>query len=139
MGKVTDCQLMDLVKIVDARGNLTFIEGGKHIPFEIKRIYYLYDLPTETHRGGHAHKELFQLLICMSGSLEVLLDDGFEKKRIRMSRPDVGLYITPGIWRELEGFSSNSVCLVLASEVYDESDYCRDYQEFILAVSKGSL
>ena len=136
MNKLDNCKLIDLEKVADARGNLTFIEGNKHIPFEIKRIYYLYDIPAMAHRGGHAHKKLSQIMICMAGSFDVLLDDGFDKKTFHMDRPDVGLYIGPGIWRELENFSSSSVCLVLASDFYDEEDYYRDYQEFLRSVRK---
>lgn len=138
MASVADCKIIDLPKITDARGDLTFIESRNHIPFDIKRIYYLYDLPTVTSRGGHAHKELFQLLICMSGSFDVLLDDGFEKKHMHLNRPDRGLYIVPGIWRELDNFSSNSVCLVLASDFYRENDYYRKYEDFLTAVRGNS-
>jgi dTDP-4-dehydrorhamnose 3,5-epimerase-like enzyme len=122
-----------LPKITDPRGNLTFIEGGRHIPFEIRRVYYLYDVPGGAERGGHAHKELSQLIIAMSGSFDVLLDDGREKKRVHLNRSYNGLYICPMIWRELDNFSSGAVCMVLASNLYDEADYYRDYQDFISA------
>jgi dTDP-4-dehydrorhamnose 3,5-epimerase-like enzyme len=125
------CRLFDLPKIQDSRGNLTFVEGGNQIPFSIKRVYYLYDVPGGSERGGHAHKDLQQLIIAMSGSFDVVLDDGKEKKRIHLNRSYQGLYVCPMIWRELDNFSSGSVCMVLASNLYDESDYYRDYNEFM--------
>ncbi|BAY23078.1 hypothetical protein NIES2100_28420 [Calothrix sp. NIES-2100] len=128
---IDKCKIIELPKIKDPRGNLTFVEGGKHIPFEIQRVYYLYDVPGGAERGGHAHKELQQLIIAMSGSFDVLLDDGTEKKRFYLNRSYYGLYICPMIWRELDNFSSGSVCMVLASNLYDEADYYRDYQEFL--------
>jgi dTDP-4-dehydrorhamnose 3,5-epimerase-like enzyme len=128
--------LIELPKIVDPRGNLSFIEGGRHVPFEIRRVYYLYDVPGGEARGGHAHRELNQLLIAASGSFTVVLDDGHGQQRITLNRPDRGLRITPGIWRELEDFSSGAVCLVLASHPYDEADYIRDYEEFLKAVKR---
>lgn len=130
---VEDCKIVDLPKIVDSRGNLTFIEGGNHVPFEIQRVYYLYDVPGGAERGGHAHKELHQLIIAMSGSFDVVIDDGKDKKRIHLNRSYNGLYVCPMIWRELDNFSSGSVCMVLASNKYDESDYFRDYPEFMRA------
>lgn len=129
------CVLVDLPKISDPRGNLTFIEAGRHIPFDIKRVYYLYDVPGGAERGGHAHKALHQLIIAMSGSFDVVLDDGSNKKRIHLNRSYNGLYICPMIWRELDNFSSGSVCMVLASNSYDEDDYFRDYADFIEASS----
>lgn len=129
------CVLVDLPKISDPRGNLTFIEAGRHIPFDIKRVYYLYDVPGGAERGGHAHKALHQLIIAMSGSFDVVLDDGSDKKRIHLNRSYNGLYICPMIWRELDNFSSGSVCMVLASNSYDEDDYFRDYADFIEASS----
>ena len=130
------CRIIDLPKISDPRGNLTFIEGGNHIPFNIMRVYYLYDVPGGAERGGHAHKGLQQLIIAMSGSFDVVLDDGREKKRIHLNRSYNGLYVCPMIWRELDNFSSGSVCMVLASSKYDEDDYYRDYAEFMQATSK---
>ena len=127
------CYIFDLPKISDPRGNLTFIEGKRHIPFEIKRVYYLYDVPGGAERAGHAHKELQQLFIAISGSFEVLLDDGYTKKRHHMNRSYYGLYVGPMIWREIDNFSSGSVCMVLASTFYDESDYYRDYETFFKA------
>lgn len=133
---IRDCSLIELPKIVDPRGNLTFVEENRHIPFAMKRVYYLYDVPNMSQRGGHAHKTLQQLLICLSGSFDILLDDGIERKTIPMNKPNVGLLIVPGIWREMTNFSSGSVCLVLASDFYQESDYYRNYEEFIKAVNK---
>ena len=128
------CRIIDLPRIKDPRGNLTFIEGGKHIPFEIKRVYYLYDVPGGAERGGHAHKGLEQLIIAMSGSFDVLLDDGREKRRIHMNRSYYGLYICPMIWREIDNFSSGAVCMCLASNYYDEDDYYREYSDFLAAI-----
>ena len=125
------CRLIDLPRIADPRGNLTFVEGSSHIPFEIERVYYLYDVPGGAERGGHAHKALRQLIIAMSGSFDVLLDDGHEKKTFHLNRSYVGLYVCPMIWRELDNFSSGSVCMVLASNRYDEGDYYRDYDQFL--------
>jgi hypothetical protein len=130
---IDNCKLINLPKIADARGNLSFIEGGIHIPFDIQRVYYLYDVPGGAERGGHAHKGLHQLIVAMSGSFDVILDDGREKRRIHMNRSYSGLYVCPMIWRELDNFSSGSVCMVLASNKYDEEDYYRDYDEFIQA------
>lgn len=127
------CKIVELPKIQDPRGNLTFIEGGNHIPFEIQRVYYLYDVPGGSARGGHAHKELHQLIVAMSGSFDVQLDDGKNKKTVHLSRSYYGLYVCPMIWRELDNFSSGSVCMVLASNKYEESDYYRDYSEFMRA------
>lgn len=130
-----NCKIVDLPKIADPRGNLTFIEGGGHVPFAIERVYYLYDVPGGAERGGHAHKALQQLIIAMSGSFDVLLDDGREKKRFHLNRSYYGLYVCPMIWRELDNFSSGSVCLVLASNHYDEADYFRDYDTYLRALS----
>lgn len=129
-----DCIITDLPKIADPRGNLTFVEGGRHVNFDIKRVYYLYDVPGGAERGGHAHKDLHQLIIAMSGSFDITLDDGREKKRIHLCRSYYGLYVCPMIWREMDNFSSGAVCLVLASNTYDEADYFRDYGDFMKAV-----
>lgn len=134
---LSKCKIMNLPKISDARGNLTFIESNKHIPFEIKRVYYLYDVPGGESRGGHAHKNLEQFIIAASGSFDVILDDGFERKRFYLNRSYYGLYVPHMIWRELNNFSSGSVCLVLASDFYCESDYIRDYEEF-KNISRGT-
>lgn len=125
------CKVIELPKISDPRGNLTFVEGGNQIPFDIQRVYYLYDVPGGAERGGHAHKGLHQLIIAMSGSFDVVLDDGENKKRVHLSRSYNGLYVCPMIWRELDNFSSGSVCMVLASNKYDEQDYYRDYADFM--------
>jgi hypothetical protein len=132
---INTCKMIDLPKISDPRGNLTFIEGGDRIPFDIERVYYLYDVPGGAERGGHAHKALHQLIIAMSGSFDVVLNDGSERKRFHLNRSYYGLYVCPMIWRELDNFSSGSVCLVLASNRYEESDYFRDYHTFLAAVN----
>lgn len=131
---ISDCKIIDLPKITDMRGNLSFIEGGRHIPFDIRRVYYLYDVPGGASRGGHGHKKLCQLMIAISGSFTVLLDDGVQRKTYTLNRPYEGLIICPMIWRELDNFSSGSVCVVMASEQYDEEDYYRDYASFIEGV-----
>jgi hypothetical protein len=130
------CKIIELPKIADPRGNLTFVESGNQIPFDIQRVYYLYDVPGGSERGGHAHKGLHQLIIAMSGSFDVVLDDGKKKKRVHLSRSYYGLYVCPMIWRELDNFSSGSVCMVLASNKYDEDDYYREYTEYLTALSK---
>lgn len=130
------CHIVELPKITDPRGNLTFIEGRRHVPFDIQRMYYLYDVPGGAERGGHAHKALHQLIIAMSGSFDVLLDDGRSKKQFHLNRSYYGLYVCPLIWRELNNFSSGSVCVVLASNKYDEADYYRDYTEFLRAIGE---
>jgi hypothetical protein len=131
MSSLNQCKIIELPKITDPRGNLTFIEGNNQIPFEIKRVYYLYDVPGGGERGGHAHKQLSQLIIAMSGSFDVILDDGENKKRIHLNRSYQGLYVCPMIWRELDNFSSGSVCLVLASNLYSEDDYFRNKHDFM--------
>ena len=130
---LTECRIIDLPKINDPRGNLTFIEGGRHVPFEIKRVYYLYDVPGGAERGGHAHRALHQLIIAMSGSFDVILKDGTRQQRFHLNRSYSGLLICPMIWREIDNFSSGSVCMVLASNYYAESDYYRNYEEFLQA------
>ncbi len=127
---LSNCRIMYFPKIHDPAGNLTFIEGGNHIPFDIARTYYLYDVPGGSSRGSHAHKGLHQVLIAMSGSFDVVLDDGTHQTRYHLNRSYCGLYICPMIWRRLENFSSGSVCMVLASQTYDEADYIRYYDEF---------
>jgi len=128
---LTDCKVILLPKIADPRGNLTFIEGDRHIPFAIQRVYYLYDVPGGAERGGHAHKALHQLIVAMSGSFDVVLDDGAERKRFHLNRSYAGLYVCPMVWRALDNFSSGSVCMVLASNRYEEDDYYRDYAEYV--------
>jgi hypothetical protein len=128
---VYNCEILPLNKIHNRAGNITIIEGLQNIPFEIKRIYYLYDIPGGEDRGGHAHKELRQLIVAASGSFNVMLDDGLNKKVVTLNRPDYGLLVVPGIWRELMEFSSGAICLVLASAIYEVGDYIREYIEFI--------
>ena len=128
---IDKCEIITLPKIEDSRGNLTFIEDESQIPFAIKRVYYLYDVPAGSERGGHAHIALNQIIIALAGSFDVELDDGKTRKTFSLNRPYEGLYICPGIWRELKNFSSGSVCLVLASNLYSEDDYYRDYNQFI--------
>ena len=130
MNRLADCKLIDIPIIKDHRGNLAVVEKDT-IPFAIKRIYYLFDVPSGAYRGGHAHKEQLSVLIALSGSFQIWLDDGFEKKTILLNRPDVGLLIPTGIWREIKDFSHGSVCLALNSDNFDENDYIRDYQKFI--------
>ena len=131
---VKDCRLIDLPRIQDPRGNLTFIENGRHIPFAVKRIFYLYDVPGGATRAGHALKSCHQFLIATSGSFDVVVDDGLQKESFQLNRPYYGLYIPPRIWREISNFSSNSICMVLASEFFSEEDYYRDYSRFLSAV-----
>ncbi len=131
---LVDCRTLELPKVHDPRGNLTFVEGGRQIPFDIRRVYYLYDVPGGSERGGHAHLGLHQFVIAMSGSFDIVLDDGFDKQRIHLNRSYLGLYIPPMTWRELDNFSSGSVCMVLASEYFEEADYLRDYSEFMCKV-----
>ena len=129
---IDDCKIIELDKHHKIKGNITVIENNKTVPFDVKRIYYLYDVPGGEARGGHAHRNLYQLIVAASGSFNVVLNDGKNTKTITLNRPYQGLFIVPGIWRELDNFSSGSVCLVLASEKYDENDYIRDYNEFII-------
>lgn len=132
---VRNCRLIELPKICDARGNLTFIEGSRHVPFDVKRVFYLYDVPTGESRGAHAHKELHQLLICLSGSFDVIVNDGLEEVRFHLNRPWRGLYVPPMIWGAEVNFDPGSVCIVLASDYYQESDYYRDYADYLQAVA----
>jgi len=125
------CSVIELPKVIDPRGNLTFIEQKNHIPLEMKRIFYIYDVPTAESRGEHAHKTLEQFLICMSGSFDVELDDGFKKKKFHLNRPWQGLYIPPMIWAAETNFDPGSVCTVLVSDFYNEKDYIRNYDEFL--------
>ncbi len=131
------CRIVTFPKITDFRGNLSFIEENNQVPFEIKRVYYLYDVPSGATRGGHAHKALHQMIIALSGSFDVVLDDGTNRRSFFLNRPHYGLYVPPRIWRELENFSSNSVALSLVSHVYDESDYVRSYDTFKRLVVNG--
>ena len=134
---IHDCRLIELPKISDPRGNLSFVEGGNHIPFDIKRIYYLYGVPHNEIRGGHAHKMLHQLMLPISGSFCVELNDGHERESHLLESPNIGLYICPMIWRDLSQFSPHATCVVLASDYYAEDDYYRNYEEFIVAINKA--
>lgn len=134
---IEDCRIIDLPRVNDPRGNLTFIEGSRHIPFEIARVYYLYDVPGGAARAGHAHIALQQLLIAASGSFEVVVDDGTAQKSFFLNRSYYGLYIPPMVWREIVNFSSGSICLALASLPYDEADYYRSYDTFRAAMALG--
>ncbi|TAE29701.1 MAG: WxcM-like domain-containing protein [Candidatus Kapaibacterium sp.] len=128
---LADCRIIDLPKISDPRGNLTFIEGeGRHIPFDIKRAYWIYDVPGGEKRGGHAYKELHEFIIALSGSFDVVLDDGNERKVFSLNRSYFGLYVPNMVWRQLENFSTNGVTLILASTAYNPDDYIRDYEQF---------
>jgi hypothetical protein len=124
------CNVIELSKIHNRAGNITIIQNGINQPFDIKRVYYLYDVPAGSERGGHAHKNLYQVIVAASGSFDVIIDDGFNKKIIELNRPFYGLLVVPGIWREIINFSSGAICLVLASEKYEQDDYIRDYNEF---------
>lgn len=128
---IEDCVLVNLPKHIRNNGNLTVVENGISIPFDVNRVYYLYDIPAGEARGGHAHRRLQQFIIAVSGSFDVVIDDGTSRRIVTLNRPFVGLHIREGIWRELNNFSSGAVCLVLASEHYDEEDYIRDYNEYI--------
>ena len=130
MNTIQDAKLIDIPKVHDERGSLAVIEKNV-IPFSIERVYYLYDVPSDSYRGGHAHKEQESVIIALSGSFEVIIDDGNDKKRIMLNKPNQGLYVPTHIWREIDNFSSGSVCLVLASTAYNESEYIRDYDVFI--------
>lgn len=134
---VHDCRMIDLPKISDSRGNLSFAEGGRHVPFEIRRIYYLYDVPPAAERGAHGHRELEQLMIAMAGNVEVELDDGHERRTFLLDDPAKALYVCPMIWRDLRHFAQGTVVLVVASLMHDEKDYFRDYRSFVEAVSNS--
>jgi len=134
---LADCRIINLPKISDARGNLTFIEGGRQVPFDIKRVYYLYDVPGGVERGAHGHRGLQQFIVAMSGSFDVVLDDGYETRTFQMNRSYYGLYVSPLMWRNITNVSSGAVLMVLASELYDESDYFRDYKQFLEAAKNS--
>jgi hypothetical protein len=134
---IYDCSIVHLPKAHDRTGSITALENDRTIPFKVKRVYYLYDVPGGAERGGHAHKNLQQFIVAVGGAFDVLLDDGLNKKIVRLDRPYIGLHIVPGIWREIIDFSSGAISLVLASEVYDEDDYIREKQEFLEYVGRG--
>lgn len=133
------CHMVAFPRVADPRGNLSFVEGNRHIPFDIRRVYWLYDVPGGAERGGHAHRGLEQVVIAMSGSFDIVLDDGTISQRFHLNRSYAGLYIPSMIWREIDNFSSGSVCMVLASEPYDEADYIRDHGDFKTAAACASL
>ncbi len=128
---IHSCNVVELTKIHRPEGNITIIQNGSHQPFDVRRVYYLYDVPGGSERGGHAHKKLYQLIVAASGSFDIVIDDGRNKKIIQLNRPYYGLLIVPGIWREIVNFSSGAICLVLASLKYDEEDYIRDYKDYL--------
>ena len=132
MTTIHDVIILDIAKVHDTRGNLSVIEGNA-VPFEMKRVYYLYDVPSGARRGGHSHKNQQEVLVALSGSFDVILNDGNEQKTVTLNKPNIGLLIVNGIWRELQNFSSGSVCLVLASDVFEEEDYIRDFEDFKLS------
>lgn len=132
---VFDCSFLSLEKNHEPEGNLTFVYNRVHVPFDIRRVFYSYDIPGGESRGAHAHRECHQLLVAASGSFEVVLDDGINRRTVTLNRPFYGLYVPPGIWAEEQGFSSGSICLVLASHPFDEADYIRDYDEFLKYVN----
>jgi len=128
---VSDCKFLDLPQVHKVAGNITALNNGKEINFEIRRVYYLYDVPGGEGRGGHAHRQLYQLIVAGSGSFDIHIDDGKTRQSFHLSRPYKGLLLPPGLWRELDNFSSGAICLVLASAIYSEEDYIRNYQEFL--------
>lgn len=130
---LADCRIIELPKIHDPHGNLTFVQNDEHLPFAMQRVYYVYDVPGGAERGGHAHKNLHQFIVAMSGSFDITLDDGKDKRTFHLARSYYGLYVCPMIWREIDNFSSGSVLMCLASEKYDESDYYRRYDDFMRA------
>lgn len=127
---VYDCTMIQLPKVHNIAGNITAVNNGTEIPFSVKRVYYLYDVPGGESRGGHGHKALHQLILAGSGSFDITVDDGRIRRTFQLNRPDYGLYLPPGLWRELDNFSSGAICLVLASHIYQESDYIREYSAF---------
>ena len=136
---VDDVRIIELPKFLDARGNLSFVEQEKHIPFVIRRTYWLYDVPGGECRGGHAYRENQEFIVALSGSLDVVLDDGTEKKKFTLNRSYYGLYVPKGLWREMENFSTNSLAMILSSTDYDASDYVRDYDEFFKLKQDGKI
>ncbi len=134
---IHNCNVVELPKIHNRAGNITIVQNGDHLPFKVKRVYYLYDVPGGSERGGHAHKNLYQLIVAASGCFDVIINDGKNKKIIELNRPNFGLLVIPGIWREIVNFSSGAICFVLASEKYSEDDYIRDYDEFVNYKSKN--
>jgi dTDP-4-dehydrorhamnose 3,5-epimerase-like enzyme len=137
MTTINDVKIIDITKVHDTRGNLSVIQG-EAIPFEMKRVYYLYDIPSGGRRGGHSHKNCQELIVALSGSFDVILNDGDQQKSVTLNKPNIGLLIPNGIWRELENFSSGSVCLVLASDVFKEEDYIRNFEDFKLSKNRIS-
>jgi hypothetical protein len=136
---IYNCCVVELNKVHNRSGNLTALEDNMNIPFAVKRLYYLYDVPGGAERGGHAHKNLQQLIVAASGCFDVVLNDGRNRKVVELNRPYYGLHVVPGIWRELINFSSGAICLVLASEKYDVQDYIRDYKEFLIYRNENSF
>jgi dTDP-4-dehydrorhamnose 3,5-epimerase-like enzyme len=128
---IHNCNVVELPKIHNRSGNITIVQNGEHLPFDVKRVYYLYDVPGGSERGGHAHKNLHQLIVAASGSFDVIIDDGKNKKIVQLNRPNFGLLVIPGIWREIVNFSTGAICFVLASEKYSEEDYIREYKKFL--------
>ena len=128
---IADCKIIELPKIMDPRGNLTFVESENHIPFDIKRVYWIYDVPGGEVRGGHAYNELYEVIVALSGSFDIVLDDGKNKKKFSLNRSYYGLYVPKKIWRSLENFSTNSLSFIFASKKYDKNDYVRNYEEFL--------
>jgi dTDP-4-dehydrorhamnose 3,5-epimerase-like enzyme len=138
MSRIEDCRVCDLPKVTDPRGTLTFVQGEVQVPFAIRRVFYIYDVPTGESRGAHAHRTLHEFIVCLAGSFDIELDDGRRRKTVHLNRPWKGLHIPPMIWAGETNFDSGSVCLVLTSDVYDESDYIRDYEEFLRLTSTTS-
>lgn len=135
MAEVASCRLVSLPRFGDSRGSLTFVEPGPSLPFEIRRVYYLYEVPAAQERGAHGHRRLEQMIIAAAGAFDVELDDGRTRRVFRLDSPDTGLYVCPMMWRRLSGFTTGAVCLVLASERYDEADYFRNYDDFLTAAT----